>query len=114
MTVEEKPVEKKIVVMEDEETKNLYKQLLKKRLELAAVSDCMPYMVASNEALMNLSIAKPGDIETLKSLKCTFSCSYLFFVVSFKVFSGWFCRSKNNQIRNAVSGSNKTTHSYLK
>lgn len=67
----------KTVTIEDTETKDLYKVLLKKRLELAESCDCMPYMVASNEALMKMSISKPKDIPKLRNLKC--KCAVLFF-----------------------------------
>lgn len=63
----------KILTIEDDETKDLYKALLKKRTELADTADCMPYMVASNEALMKISIFKPNDLLTLRNLKCNSS-----------------------------------------
>lgn len=58
--------------MEDDETRELYRELLKERLQLAEICDCMPYMVASNEALMKMSIFKPKEIDELNSLKCKF------------------------------------------
>lgn len=65
----EKHTEKKVTI-QDDGTKDLYKALLKKRLELAESCDCMPYMVASNEALMRISITKPKDLTELSNLKC--------------------------------------------
>lgn len=71
-TVSTESVEKnvdKTVTLENDTARNLYKELLKRRLELAESSDCMPYMVASNEALMKMSISKPNDINALRDLK---------------------------------------------
>lgn len=65
----EKPAEKPVTI-QDDGSKDLYKALLKKRLELAESCDCMPYMVASNEALMKISITKPKDLNELSNLKC--------------------------------------------
>lgn len=58
------------ITIEDVEGKDLYRRLLNKRSELARDHECMPYMVASNEALMNMSIQKPYDIDQLRNLKC--------------------------------------------
>lgn len=79
----------KIVSLEDDEAKELYKQLLKKRQELAATSDCMPYMVASNETLMKISIAKPEDIETLRNLKCEILFCFFIYKYNFCLVLQW-------------------------
>lgn len=60
------------VKLENEETSMLYKLLMNKRMELAAQYNCMPYMVASNEALMNIAIMKPFNLKQLKECRCKF------------------------------------------
>ncbi|KAK5644876.1 hypothetical protein RI129_006176 [Pyrocoelia pectoralis] len=52
----------------NEECLELYHQLMAKRGDLATAFDCMPYMVASNEALMKMAEMKPTSIKDLR--KC--------------------------------------------
>lgn len=61
-TVETEPEKEKKMI--------IYRKLLAKRTELAFSLDCMPYMIASNEVLMNLSQMKPRSVEELKRYKC--------------------------------------------
>lgn len=63
------PFENKI---ESEEHMNLYKLLLNKRYNLASIADCMPYMIASNEALMKMAREKPITLQELRNCQCKF------------------------------------------
>lgn len=46
----------------------LYRLLMNKRTDLASFVDCMPYMVACNEALVRMAQLKPKSLEELR--KC--------------------------------------------
>ncbi|KAJ3643204.1 hypothetical protein Zmor_025928 [Zophobas morio] len=46
----------------------LYRKLLEQRGEIASQLDCMPYMVASNAALMTMSKLRPATLPELRSL----------------------------------------------
>ncbi|KAK9721845.1 RQC domain [Popillia japonica] len=52
-----------------EERMNIYRKLMAKRTKLAFTLDCMPYMIASNEVLMDIATSRPRSIDTLKQLK---------------------------------------------
>ncbi|KAI4461674.1 dna helicase recq family member [Holotrichia oblita] len=52
-----------------EERMKIYRKLLAKRTDLAFCLDCMPYMIASNEILMNLAQLRPRSVDALKQLK---------------------------------------------
>ncbi|XP_017784476.1 PREDICTED: Werner syndrome ATP-dependent helicase-like [Nicrophorus vespilloides] len=54
----------KRVESEEERKKrmDIYSILMSKRLDIASDLDCMPYMVASNEALLNMSEKKPINV----------------------------------------------------
>lgn len=80
--------------MEDNNTKELYKKLLKKRAELAESCVCMPYMVATNEALMKIAISKPNDISELRNLKRTLTMFFLFPVLKFLIVVNEFTEGK--------------------
>lgn len=57
------------ITLGTEENSKMYKLLLNKRSQLASKYDCMPYMVASNEALMKMALAKPSSVTALTHLK---------------------------------------------
>ncbi|KRT80493.1 helicase, partial [Oryctes borbonicus] len=64
---------KKIVDIEDESQKEermkIYRELLNKRSQLASDLNCMPYMIASNEILMNLARLRPRTMDMIRELK---------------------------------------------
>lgn len=49
---------------------DLYNQLMKKRADIAYERDCMPYMVGSNMALMQMSKLRPKTLEEFKKHNC--------------------------------------------
>lgn len=53
----------------------LYHKLLNERTEIAFQLDCMPYMVASNAALMVMSKHKPKTLDDFRRLNRKFSIS---------------------------------------
>ncbi|EFA09584.2 bifunctional 3'-5' exonuclease/ATP-dependent helicase WRN isoform X2 [Tribolium castaneum] len=53
---------------EIEQRMSLYRKLLDQRTDIAAKLDCMPYMVASNTVLMEMSKCKPKTIADLRTL----------------------------------------------
>ncbi|GJQ85483.1 hypothetical protein Trydic_g23073 [Trypoxylus dichotomus] len=55
--------------IQKEERMKIYRKLLAKRTELAFALDCMPYMIASNEILMNLAQLRPRTVGEIKQLK---------------------------------------------
>lgn len=63
-----KSVEESTDIIPSEECMKLYNELMARREEIATASDCMPYMVASNEALMKMAEMKPITIKDLR--KC--------------------------------------------
>lgn len=65
-------------LVDDKETTALYTSLLTKRSELATVSDCMPYMVASTDVLMQMAIHKPVSINDLRNEHCKFLAINIF------------------------------------
>lgn len=64
------PVENKI---ETEDHVNLYKLLLNTRYNLASIADCMPYMIASNDALMKMAREKPITLQDLRNCQCKYN-----------------------------------------
>lgn len=48
---------------------DLVKTLLKKRSELATAYECMPYMIASNQALHQMATVRPLNLEEMKGAK---------------------------------------------
>lgn len=48
----------------------IYRMLINKRIQIALKMDCMPYMVASNEALMKMAKNKPVTMSELKQCNC--------------------------------------------
>ncbi|KAF2904730.1 hypothetical protein ILUMI_01445 [Ignelater luminosus] len=52
--------------VERDERMKVYRLLMSKRTDLASAADCMPYMVASNEALMKMAQVKPLTIKELR------------------------------------------------
>lgn len=60
-----------------EERMNIYRKLMAKRTKLAFTLDCMPYMIASNEVLMDIATSRPRSIDTLKQLKCKIIAKYV-------------------------------------
>ncbi|KAK4875425.1 hypothetical protein RN001_011847 [Aquatica leii] len=55
--------------VENEERLRVYRLLMNKRADLATAVDCMPYMVASNEALMKMAEMKPTTIKELRKYR---------------------------------------------
>ncbi|XP_025833805.1 Werner syndrome ATP-dependent helicase [Agrilus planipennis] len=54
---------------EKAERLEVYKKLMGKRSELATNAGCMPYLVASNAALLKMAQAKPTTIDELRNCK---------------------------------------------
>ncbi|KAG5899645.1 hypothetical protein JTB14_036018 [Gonioctena quinquepunctata] len=50
-----------------EERMKLYNLLLTERLKIASAENCMPYMVASNKALMDMAEVKPTTLEDMRN-----------------------------------------------
>ncbi|XP_058467439.1 bifunctional 3'-5' exonuclease/ATP-dependent helicase WRN-like [Malaya genurostris] len=48
---------------------DMVKSLLKKRSELATTYECMPYMIASNQALHQMATARPLNLDEMKRAK---------------------------------------------
>lgn len=61
------------VDLDKEDRMKLYRLLMDKRSTLASSFDCMPYMVASNEALMKMAQSKPITIKELRECRCKFN-----------------------------------------
>lgn len=55
---------------EKEDDSTLYRLLKNKRSELANKADCMPYLVASNEVLLQMVKHKPTTIHQLRNEHC--------------------------------------------
>lgn len=70
--------EKTEEISEEDYQKKLYNKLIFKRCEIAVQEQCMPYMVGTNTALIQMSKIRPTTLEELKS----FSCKYWKFVNS--------------------------------
>ncbi|XP_055524633.1 bifunctional 3'-5' exonuclease/ATP-dependent helicase WRN-like isoform X2 [Wyeomyia smithii] len=54
------------VVLKQDMVQDLVKSLLKKRSELATSYECMPYMIASNQALHQMATIRPLNLEEMK------------------------------------------------
>ncbi|XP_065095775.1 bifunctional 3'-5' exonuclease/ATP-dependent helicase WRN-like [Ochlerotatus camptorhynchus] len=57
------------VVQRQDLVRDLVKTLLKKRSELATAYECMPYMIASNQALHQMATVRPLNLEEMKCAK---------------------------------------------
>ncbi|CAG9819408.1 unnamed protein product [Phaedon cochleariae] len=51
------------------EVLKLYKALLNKRLELAQKENCLPYMIASNKAILDMAEKKPKSLEEVEKFQ---------------------------------------------
>ncbi|KAJ8946901.1 hypothetical protein NQ318_008257 [Aromia moschata] len=60
---------------EDKSNEKLYRLLTNKRYEIATAQDCMPYLVASNKALMDMAKEKPTSLDRLR--QCQFREDFL-------------------------------------
>lgn len=71
--VEEDPKQKKYRM-------DLYNKLLNMRSDIAAERDCMPYMVGSNMALMQMSKLRPKSVDELRAQNCKYFILLLAFI----------------------------------
>lgn len=53
-----------------DDTSFLYRLLMNKRSELANKADCMPYLVASNDVLLQMAKRKPTTVHQLRNEHC--------------------------------------------
>ncbi|XP_055586557.1 bifunctional 3'-5' exonuclease/ATP-dependent helicase WRN-like [Uranotaenia lowii] len=58
-----------IVTSKPDLVQDLVKTLLKKRSELATAYECMPYMIASNQALHQMATIRPLNLDEMKKAK---------------------------------------------